>query len=467
MAVLSLVGARMDSPALLLDLLSCPSAKPAFSTMSETSLDKIISEERFAEVLGAEAEMFFRIANSVQQESGRQRRRQYLYQLGIEADLVESFLDDHGAKHNESFCFFRELVASVRGFAQVGFALEHLDRRFDSYGTLLHQVLEDREAFLSSITQASAFVVESIFSLLDAIRSEADLFGVQIPAKLFPEERYTTGLVNLQLPHNLGDEEIEDDGHKIAEVASKYLQVCAMFREAGVRAIHDPVRREEFFARACNEQRARVYEATVHNLQSAYDTHLLGSTLERSDDRLPSLRGHASAAFHLLEAVTGLVHFVERHEAGARVDDQKRRIGECISRERAREVTLNNLLYWSSELILLGGPLAREILSSFSNLQELVLEVPEGITIHARPASLIVAIVNHHDMPVEMEVDGKVCNAASILEVLINAGSNAEESRYTFRGDAGALADLDALFQCGLGERGLDEFPDRLGYLRS
>jgi len=68
---------------------------------------------------------------------------------------------------------------------------------------------------------------------------------------------------------------------------------------------------------------------------------------------------------------------------------------------------------------------------------------------------------------VEMEVAGKSCNAASILEVLINAGSNPDESRYVFRGDARPLLAIKLLFEASLGENGLQELPAPLSYLVS
>jgi len=434
--------------------------------MTETSLDRIISEETFAGVLEGEAEMFFRIANSLQFKSEAPRRRQQLYQLGIESNLLESFLDDHGAQHNQAFCFFRELVASTRGFSKVGFALEHLQRRFEGYGTLLDGVDPRRSEFLGSLERAAGFIAEALKRLLEAAREEARSLGLHPVEQFFPEERYTTGLVNLQLPHNLGDERIDEETPRVAEVASKYLQVCAMFREVGIRRIEEPEARETFFAKECTEERARVYEATVHNLQSAYDTYIRDTSHESADERLRSLRGHASAAFHLLESVTGLTHFVERHEAGGRNEEQKKRMGALVVRAEVREITLNHLLYWAGELILLGESLARDILSRFSTVQELELELPAGVTIHARPASLVVAIVNHYEMPVELEVAGKTCNAASILEVLIHAGSNPDERRYVFRGDVRPLGDIRALFEAGLGEDGLDKLPDSLAYLR-
>jgi phosphotransferase system HPr (HPr) family protein len=430
--------------------------------MTETSIDRVISEERFAAVLAEEAAPLFQLANTLLGQPEPGKRRIHLYQLGIEADLVEAFLDDHGAKHNRAFVFLRELVASVRGFARVGFALEHLSSRFDGYDIRLEA--GDRQECRESIDRARGFVLETIRALLEGCREEAQLLGMPWPQGLDHELRDLGAVVNLRLPHNLGDEPFDEDDLKVAGVSSKYLQVCEMFAQVGVRRVADPAEREAYLGRICTEERARVYEATVHNLQSAYDTYIKGTTLEGRDGRLPVLRGHASAAFHLLEAVTGLAHFVERH-AEARAEADHDRMVNRVDRARVREITLNDCLYWAERVIRLGEPLAREVLASVSQVEEIELEVPEGLTIHARPASLIVHVVNRYEMPVELEIAGSTCNAASILEVLICAGSNPEARTCRFRGDARPLRDLRRLFEARLGEEGLDALPAELGYL--
>ena len=98
---------------------------------------------------------------------------------------------------------------------------------------------------------------------------------------------------------------------------------------------------------------------------------------------------------------------------------------------------------------------------------ELVVELPEDLKLHARPASLVVGIVGHYGTPVELELDGQRCNAGSILELLVTVGSNPEARRYVFRGDENPLRDIGLLFQSGLGERGMDALPEQLAYLRS
>ena len=228
----------------------------------------------------------------------------------------------------------------------------------------------------------------------------------------------------------------------------------------------DDEAREAWFLARCTEERARVFEATVHNLQSAYDTYIKGTVLEAKDHRLPSLRGHASAAFHLLEGVTMLVHFVERHESGIGEACASSRISELVDRARVREMTLNVLLYWAAEFMSLGRSLAEELLPAYTNVQDLVVDIDESVVLHARPASLIVGIVQRYGTPVEMQVGDTLCDASSILELMIAVGSNSTARRFVFRGDENPLRDIRLLFEHGLGEGGLSGLPEALGYLR-
>jgi len=434
--------------------------------MSETSIDEIITEEAFAKALAQQSEMLFRLANSLGRKERAEWTRRHLYQLVSEADGLESFLDDHGARDNRTFHHFRELVASVRGLAMAGFSLRHLHGRLSSYGTTL-ELQPDKYAECSqAVREARDFVEERIGALLQACREEGRAVGLTIPGETFPSERYMPDSSRRRLPRNVGEEMIEDEEQKIAEVASKFLQVAEMFEKIGVRRIGEESGRESYLAQHCTEEQARVYEATVHNLQSAYDTHIKNTVLESDDDRLPRLRGHASAALHLLEAVTQLAHFVERHEASARHESSAHRIDEHVKRSEVREVTLNKLLYWACTFIELARPLAEDLLPSYTNVQELEVELASDVVLHARPMSLIVRIVNYYGTPVEMQVGDRACNAGSIMDLMVSVGTNAGERRFIFRGDENPLRDIGLLFESGLGEEGLSALPAGLSYLR-
>lgn len=65
-----------------------------------------------------------------------------------------------------------------------------------------------------------------------------------------------------------------------------------------------------------------------------------------------------------------------------------------------------------------------------------------------------------------MEIAGKRCNAASILELLVAVGSNPGERRLVFHGDERPLRDIRLLVEHDLGENGTDGLPEDLHYLR-
>lgn len=435
--------------------------------MTETYLEQLVPEKDFAGLLESRAEAVFRLSRTLRatHDSGWSKRD--FYQLHTEADDLESFLDDFGARYNRTYNYLTELTASLRGFALAGLTMEHLVRRLLGYGVIQALPRDDQDVAQDDIRGSLAFVRDTIRRILDAMDAEAVGLGLSPPVGGEGPGQRDEQIQRFSLPRNVGQEDLQNEEQKIAEVASKYLQACSMLRDAGVRRIEDAKERTAFLADRCTEEQARVYEATVHNLQSAYDTHIKNTVLEADDERLPLLRGHVSSALHLLEAVTQLTHFVERHESNVRSEAAERKLAELIDRSRVHDVTLNALLYWADRFMQLGRELAEELLPSYTNVQLLEVEVAEGITLHARPVSLIVAIVNHYGTPVEMEVAGKTCHAGSILELMIAVGSHPEERCFVFRGDEHPLRDIRMLFEGGLGERGIDALPDGLSYLRA
>lgn len=439
--------------------------------MPEISLEQVVDERRFAAQLQEHSAGFFRLCNTLLAPGLPRWHKRHYFQLISEAESLESFLDDYGARHNRTYCFFTEVIASVRGFALAGYSLAHLMGRLDSYGLGTTPAPARAGAGLQgasrSIDEAWSFINRSIRDMLLACRGEAERLGVQASKEQLPEASFRPLITKQKLPRNVDQTEPQDERQKVAEVASKFLQACEMLEELGVRRIADPEERRAFLLSHCNEEQARVYEATVHNLQSAYDTHLKSSQVEAEDERLARLRGHVSAALHLLESVTYLTHFYERHETDVRSSEAKVRIGMIVDKVQVQDVILNHLLFWADLFMQSGRPVAESVLPEYTNAQELTVELGDELELHARPASLIVGIVNHYGTPVEMEVAGRRCNAASILELLVTVGSNPGEKRYVFRGDEKPLSDIALLFRYGLGEAGIDQLPAQLGYLRA
>ncbi len=435
--------------------------------MPEIPLEQVIPATRFTGILEQRSKPLQRLANSLLAPSRNSWNHRHYFQLVHQANELESFLDDYGAQYNLDFQFFRELVASLRGFSQTGHSLSHLCGRIESYGIREAGEGATVELILAAATGALRFTRESSERLLQAFAHEAGKLGLPMTSEGIPESELASVVVLEKLPRDIGVEQIQEEEQRIAEVASKFLLAWQMLDELNLRKIDDPKARSESLSRTCTEEQARVYEATVHNLQSAYDTYIKNTVLESEDANLPALRGLISAALHLLEGTTYLTHFYERHESEVRIESTRERLAEIIGRESVQELILNNLLVPAFAALDAGKTLAEGLLSKFTNAQVLEVDLGEDLLIHARPAALIVGIVNHYGTPVSLEVAGQACNAASILELLLAVGSNPDERRFMFRGDANPLRDIGLLFRHGLGEEGLDALPAALAYLRS
>ncbi len=434
--------------------------------MPELSLEELVEERDFTEMLASHSEEVFRLGNTLLTRADQPWNKRHYFQLVMAADTLESYLDDFGARLNRTFCFFGELVASLRGFASAGYSVTHLSGRLDSYGVLRHFDAQGSAALQASVERVERFLREAIRTMLRALFDEAYDLGVSVTSSAWPEESFAPVLARQRLPRNLDLGEIHDERQKIAEVSSKYLQTHQVLARLRIHPIEDAAVRARFLSDVCTEERARVYEAMVHNLQSAYDTYIKNTVLEAEDERLPQLRGFVSTALHLLEATTYLTHFYERHEDDIRSEAAKERIARLIDRADVQAILLNELLTWADRSMTCGRDLAHELLPRYTNAQELHVELTDDLVLHARPAALIVEIVNRYGTPVEMEVGKHRCNAASILELLVTVGSHPDEKRFVFLGDERPLRDIGVLFQYGLGESGVDTLPDELAYLR-
>jgi hypothetical protein len=435
--------------------------------MSETYFEQLIQERQFVGLLQAHADVFFRLTNSLLTPGLERWNKKHYYQLISESDALESFLDDYGARYNRTYAFVTELVASLRWFAHAGYSLAHMLGRLESYGAPSWSTREEWSDASTSLDQGLAFLRVNATYLVRALRAEAGRLSLEITSEAFPEENFVPVTARRKLPRSVGQADLSNEEQRIPEVLTKYLQACEMMAGLRVRRIEDGKERHAYFARVVTEAKARTYEASVHNLQSTYDTHIQNTVLESRDERLPRLRGHVSAAVHLLQAVTHLAHFIERHETDIRSEEAKRKIAELVDRSEVERIALNVFLYWGERFLRSGVTMAEAMLPEYTETLELTLELPEHLALHARPAALVVGIVNHYSTPVEMEIGGKRCNAGSILELLVAVGSLPHLRRFVFRGDERPVRDIARLFEAELGERGLERLPAELGYLRN
>ena len=80
--------------------------------MTETSLEELVQERQFAGILQTHGEVFFRLSNTLLGLGKRTWNKKHYFQLISEADSLESFLDDYGARYNRTYSLLTERDAT-------------------------------------------------------------------------------------------------------------------------------------------------------------------------------------------------------------------------------------------------------------------------------------------------------------------------------------------------------------------
>lgn len=437
------------------------------NAMPQSKADKrnvqgILTERRFLPLVETKSQELWLLANTLIESSSESWPRAHLFQLLRGADELEAFLDDFGARENRAFHTYRELCAAIRW---IGLALYSLGQPLLRLDRITLPSKESQERATADLTAATVFLQQALLKTLRRFRDEVKNLDLQWPEGEYPEEMLPKSLTRQRLPRDLAEE------RSGAEPASKTAQFVARLLGLHERMARLPLRERteasaihQAMADWSTEENARLHEAKMHNLQSQYDTHLEGTADE--SDELKLLREVVGCALGLLEATTALSHFYERHQRLDRRGPARRLLESLVDRDRVADIAVNVCSHYSFVLLCSVEGLAQEILEASTRQVVASLPVAKGIALHARPASLIVSIVNHHGTPVEMEIDGHRCNAASMMQVLVLAGSHREAAEVLFRGDERPLNDLRCLFENNLGESGLETLPAQLSYLR-
>ena len=429
--------------------------------MTQTrSRDVVIREEEVKALLGAAtAELGGRVA-AVLRDPELLAKPSFVAVLSQSAHAVETWLDDFGARQNRTFVVLGEMVASVRGLAAVRVTSLHLARRLPLYHTLV-----DGKPLEADLQRAGRTLDEALLSLLGALRREGQRQALAWEPVDFEEDEELLRQRRL-LPRNLDEEESVDERQRIAEIGTRFLKVLQTSRSLDLGFTRPREALPEFVATKATEERCRWYESTVHSIQSMYDTYVLHTSVERDHPWLQSLRGHASVSLHLLEMATALVHFYERHENDVRHEPARQAISTVVSKDGILDLAVNVCLRHAYLYVESASATANQILRTFVRQASLVLGMPEGVTLHARPLALVVQVARHYGTPMEIALDGEKCSAASLMSLILVGGRHPRPKEIRVTGDARALHDLQQLFAAGLGETGLP-LPAELDYLKT
>ncbi|MBU0995571.1 MAG: HPr family phosphocarrier protein [Proteobacteria bacterium] len=393
-----------------------------------------------------------------------------LYSMLIaNSQLLEDFLDFHGAKNNKNWFFYRELTAAIRHISLAGYSQQHISNR------LLFYDLDDIDDFQMEGENATRFITYTLMKLAPVIVAEAQQLQITIPKANYTQHCFPGVLSGEMLEFDIDDENIDQQEKNIVKIASEFLKVAKDLDQFGIyqKCSNDEI--QQMVPLKVNEVEIRRFEMLVHNLQSSFDSYVIHGGYRYGNRKLKQLRGHFSVVFHLLQIIGRLLHFYERHihEVGYKeiCINVKNKLVQHIDPDQMMDVAINYGLYYAYKFLTDGKNLAKEILNQYIERGSICVGIPVTRGFHARPSLMVAKIVEHYGGQVEMCIGGDRFDASSVLDIQWAGGKIQKENitQVVFEGDVRAISDIKILASVNYGEDSMGKgipLPDSLKYLR-
>lgn len=385
------------------------------------------------------------------------------------SQVLEDFLDFHGAKNNEDWYLYRELTAAVRHLSLGSYCQKHIINRLVFYD------LPDTEGFRTAGLETADFLNHALIKLAPVILAEARRLNIPLPEEKFGPEDFPSISTGEMLAYTIDDEAKDLQKKHIVKIASEFLSIAGRFESIRFFEPYTSDEVRQLVPAKVNEVQIRRFEMVVHNLQSSFDTYVIHGGFRFGDRRLKELRSYFSVVFHLLQLMGRLLHFYERHlyEAGyknsyKRVQD---RLASLVDPDRLLDHTINYGLYYACNYLSVGKDVAREILNQNMERDLIRVGIPVKLGFHSRPSLLVAKIVQHYGGDVELVVGQDRFDASSVLDIQWAGGKIQKEniSEVAFEGDVRALRDIEILAGVNYGEDTMGKgvpLPKELKYLR-
>jgi phosphotransferase system HPr-like phosphotransfer protein len=385
------------------------------------------------------------------------------------SQVLEDFLDFHGAKNNTNLYFYRELSAAVRHLSLGGYSQTHILNRLDFYE------LPDSETFEKQGTATLYFVRKSLAKLAPVIIKEAQRLKISLPEDSYGMDDFPGIITGETLDYDIDDIDKDQQKKHIVQIASEFLSISVSFDDLKFYEPYEVKEILKIVPETVNEVNMRRFEMLVHNLQSSFDTYVIHGGYRFGNKKLKELRGFFSVVFHLLQMIGRLLHFYERHlhKAGykniyKKVQD---RLSSLIDPEELLDRTINYGLYYICYFLAKGKELARDILNENIERSSIKVRIPVSLGFHSRPSLLVAKTVQHYGGQVELCVGEDRFDASSVLDIQWAGGKIQKENltEVVFEGDIRALNDIKTLAGVNYGEDTMGKgvpLPKELSYLK-
>lgn len=394
------------------------------------ALPPLIADHEFGDLVRVRSRPLLELASRLRRLPAGEASltRPLIGRLLLESGQMEALLDEYGAQHNRHWSRFRALVAALRNFARVGRSLAHLQMRLPVYRLL--PVASSAGDFALATGERLRVVGGVVAELTAGLLDEAQALAIGLPELVAGSDDFAEFLPPGRLRRDREDRAAGDATLTVTHLATEFLNLVAESELLRSAVQASPADYAACFPDPVSEERLRQLGFRFHNLQSLYDTHVSGTSIETSDADLPFLRGHASVILHLLEVATDLAHYYERH-VSPRTGDE----GLCTLPLVDRETTLATLfayaVAYASDFLAGGQRLCQGILRRYAECGSLEVPVPSYRGFHVRPSNLVARIVAHYGGEVRMALGERLFDAASPLDLFrANETINARKRRW-------------------------------------
>jgi hypothetical protein len=385
------------------------------------------------------------------------------------SQVLEDFLDFHGAKNSKAWYFYRELTAVIRHLSLGAYSQLHIQNRLIFYD------LPGTAEFKDEGVRTSRFLTRSLIKLAPVIIQEARLLQISFPTANFRKEDFPTITTQEILNYDIDDESKDVQKKNIVKISGELLRIAHSFDEFVFYEHYNLDEIRALVPEKINEVEIRRFEMLVHNLQSSFDTYVIHGGYRFGNRKLKQLRSFFSVVFHLLQMIGRLLHLYERHlhEAGYK-DIYKKvqgRLSDLVNPEKLLDRTINYGLFFVCHFLTTGVDLAKEILNENIERSTIRVGVPVALGFHMRPSLLVAKIVQYYGGEVELCVGEDRFDASSVLDIQW-AGGKIQKENITdvqFEGDVRALKDIEILAGANYGEDTMGKdvpLPGELKYLR-
>ncbi len=385
------------------------------------------------------------------------------------SQVLEDFLDFHGAKNNEDWYLYRELCAAVRHLSLGVYCQKHILNRLIFYD------IPEKEIFREQGERTLRFLNDTLRKLAPVIIDESARLNIPMPSDRFGPEDFPGITTGEMLNYDIDDDAKDVQKRNIVKIASEFLSIAASFDHMGFYEPYGPKEIAALVPETVDEVAIRRFEMLVHNLQSAFDTYVIHGGFRFGDRKLKALRSYFSVVFHLLQMMGRLLHFYERHLYDAGYKNTYKQVQEkltlLVDPVLLLDRTVNYGLYYACHYLNSGKKLAREILNENVERASIVVGIPVKLGFHSRPSLLVAKIVQHFGGQVELVVGQDRFDASSVLDIQWAGGKIQKEkiTEVTFEGDARALSDIQILAGVNYGEDTMGKgvpLPSQLSYLK-